>query len=222
MESGQNAHIPKTEDELSKEYNVSHVIMGIGGDMEKHELVQLQEAFASLPDGAVDENSNIYELLAQAWDSLDVTGTTNLTAEKLYRIENLRKKNGRLYFEIERHGATVHNSIYAHVYSWEVDLNENTAEIIDIHRRQIGQRDKPLDVVPIAKEIVQCIIEKTEHNFIKWNNDKSSCLVLTAKAIPSTVKEITMKRRRRLRREINVLLAPLGLLITNRNRVVKI
>ena len=181
-------------------------------------LTELKEAFKDLADGRC-ENPELESLLIKAWSSIAGSEETKLADWKLKRLEGLEKRDGKLYFDIERHGGTVHGSTRGEVYTWEVHVEHATATIIKKTHRQLYKADKRLDVGKMAQELGDCIIEKQPHPHLKWNENKSSCKLLIGKAIPETFKQTTAGRRDRLRYALNALLLPQGLEITKRNVV---
>jgi hypothetical protein len=181
-------------------------------------LAELKAAFKDLADGRC-ETPQFESLLIDAWSSIAGSEETKLAARKLMRLEGLEKRDGKLYFDIERHGGTVHGSTRGEVYTWEVDVEHATATIIKKTHRQLYKADKRLDVGPMAKELADCIIGKQPHPHLQWNESKSSCKLLIGKVIPKTNKQTTAGRRDRLRYALNALLLPQGLEVTNRNVV---
>jgi hypothetical protein len=186
--------------------------------MASESLLQLQKVFQSIKDGPV-EGQDIEQLLNQAWDSLDGITETKLLAWKLNRMESLEKRDGMLYFDIERHGGTVNGSTRGVVYTWEVDVVHGTASIVRERNRQLYNADKRLDVTPIAQEIAQRIQEKQDHKYLRWNTEKTSCTILVGAAIPMTNQRTTSGRRERLRAAINGLLRPVGIEVSAWNKV---
>jgi len=181
-------------------------------------LTELKAAFKDLVDGPC-EGSEMMSLLIGAWNSIAGSGETGLSDWKLMRLEGLEKRDGKLYFDIERHGGTVHGSTRGEVYTWEVDVEHATATIIKKTHRQLYKADKRLDVGPMAQELADCIIGKQPHPHLQWDGDMNSCKLLIGKAIPETFKQTTAGRREKLRYALNALLLPQGLEITNRNVV---
>jgi len=186
--------------------------------MTSESLLQLQKAFQSIKDGPVGDQ-DIEQLLKQAWDSMDGITETKLLAWKLNRMESLEKRDGMLYFDIERHGGTVNGSTRGIVYTWEVDVVHGTASIIRERNRQLYNADKRLDVTPIAQELAQRILDKQDHQYLRWNAEKTSCTILVGAAIPMTNRQTTSGRRERLRAAINGLLRPEGMEVSARNKV---
>jgi len=178
--------------------------------MASDSLLQLQKAFQSIKDGPV-EDLDIEVLLAKAWNSIHGSTETKLHSDKLYRTEHLEKRDGMLYFDIERHGGTVNGSTRGVVYTWEVDVVHGEASIVRERNRQIYKADKRLDVRPIAQELAQRILEKQDHQYLRWNAEKTSCTILVGAVIPMTNKQTTSGRRERLRAAINWLLRPEGM-----------
>ena len=186
--------------------------------MASESLLQLQKVFQSIKDGPV-EDLDLGHLLAQAWDSIDGSKETKLLAWKLNRIESLEKRNGMLYFDIERHGGTVNGSTRGVVYTWEVDVEHGEASIVRERNRQLYKADKRFDVNPIAQELTQKILEKQDHQYLRWNAEKTSCTILVGAVVPMTNKQTTSGRRERLRAAINGLLKPEGIEVSARNKV---
>jgi len=184
--------------------------------MPSESLLKLQEAFQSIKDGPIDD-PNFERLLIDAWDSIDGSSLTNLTAEKLGRMEDLEKRDGAIYFKIERHGGTINGSTRAELHTWEVDVMNGKATIVHWGRRQLYETDKRLNTKPIAQELAKSIIEKQDHKWLQWNKDKTSCKILISAVIPATNIQTTTYRRKKLRENLNKLLEPAGLLVTQMN-----
>ncbi|GAB1482883.1 hypothetical protein MASR2M78_16990 [Treponema sp.] len=188
--------------------------------MHDDSISRLQIALSTVPDGSIIENrETILTLLTKAWNSIQGTEQTSLFAEKLWRIEELEKKEGKLYFQIERHGGTVNGSSRASLYSWEIDLASGKAIITKETFRQLSKAEKRLDVRPIAQELANSIISKQDNPYLHWNSEKTSCKILISEVIPATNMQTTMARRRRLRSEINSLINSAQLEVTDRNKI---
>jgi len=130
---------------------------------------------------------------------------------KLHRIENLAwQPPNKLEFDIERHGSTVMESVYADVYHWTIDLDNRKADYNYPKKRLVGTRDKPLKVEPIAKKIAQEILDfdKDSEN-LEWKSDKK-VRVLIAQIIPETNIQTTTTRRKRFRNCIEEMLLQHG------------
>jgi hypothetical protein len=173
------------------------------------QLAALRSFLESLSPGSVEDRQQLTTLLAKAWDSFVGSSNTKMYAHKLDRIEQPVWRPPILEFDIERHGATVNGSTRASVHTWTIDLNAMTATISSERRRQIYQQDRRLDVRPIAAELAGLITGGRESRFLKWFED-GSVVVKMKECIPTTNKQTTTSRRRRLRTELEKLLNPLG------------
>ena len=83
--------------------------------------------------------------------------------------------------------------------------------------RQLYKTDKRLNVKPIAQKLAKSIVEKQDHKYLQWNPEKTSCKILISVVIPEANKQTTIYRRKKLRENLNKLLEPAGLLVTQRN-----
>ena len=95
------------------------------------------------------------------------------------------------------------------MYRWRVDLTNATAEIVDQQQRRVGSPDKRLNVKPIAESLANAIVNNLPDERLRTMKDGRVRLVI-ADIIPETIKETTMKRRRRLRAALDELLAEHG------------
>jgi hypothetical protein len=121
-----------------------------------------------------------------------------------------------LTFNIERHGGFVLGSTRAEVQKWKVDLDHETAALIETTRRQILPMDRRLDVRAIAAEIATIINERREDTRIKWLA-ANRVRILTGEVILATNAQTTTSRRKRFASELERLLLPLGWRCTIRN-----
>ena len=76
-----------------------------------------------------------------------------------------------LSFIIERHGGTVHRSSRAELHYWAVDAEARTANFGPGGFRQLKRSRLPLDVKPVATEIVELILSYSTHQRLQWNAD---------------------------------------------------
>jgi hypothetical protein len=135
------------------------------------------------------------------------------------RTEDLEWKPPVLTFNIERHGGFVNGSTRAEVQKWEVDLDQETASLMGIGRRQIIPMAPRLDVKAVAAEIATIINEQREDGRVK-RLAANRVRILTGEVIPATNQRTTASRRKRFAQELERLLLPLGWQRTNRNSLI--
>jgi hypothetical protein len=177
------------------------------------QLSELRNYLKNVPAGELKSTAylEVTRLLSRAWPSLKITtGDANLEPWKLLgRTENLTWNPPLLTFEIERHGATVMGSTKAHVYPWSIDLEQCTATMGWPRMRQVGVKDAPLKVQPIAEKIAACILTGKSDSRLKWKSD-TNVRVLIGDVIPAINQQTTSGRRRRFRVALEVLLLSHG------------
>jgi hypothetical protein len=148
-------------------------------------------------------------LLSDCWSALRGGDATNMKPDKLYRIETPTWNSPFLQFSIERHGQTVNGSSRATLYRWRVNLDKNTAEIIEEKRRQIYPMARRFDEKPVAESLADAILHGREDARINIGKDGSVRLKM-GEIVPMTNKQTTTARRSRLRKPVSALLAPHG------------
>lgn len=135
------------------------------------------------------EHEEAERLLFKCWCELEIlSDDAKLEPYKLlHRTEGLTWNPPLLSFDIERHAATVGGSIYAHVYSWTVNVESGTATMEENPtRRQVRSKDKALKVAPIADEIVRLVVNRERDERLKWSKDSSQVTLLFNKIIKAT------------------------------------
>jgi hypothetical protein len=149
-------------------------------------------------DELLKNPESLERFLMQLWPSLTIVGDDRkLEPYKLLnRTESVRFEEPFLYFDIERHGATVQGSITAEVHTWRVNLATKQAEIIASKKRRVAPADERLDVKPLAAEIADAIQNHKNDRRLKWVTD-NKVRVLIQDIIPATNKQTTSNRRRR-------------------------
>jgi hypothetical protein len=156
-------------------------------------------------------------LLSSCWDHLAGSSDGGMTAEKLKgRTGSLEWSPPNLTFNIERHAEAVTGSTTAAVQRWEVDLELETAALIESGSGQIIPMDRRIDVSSVAAELATAINEQREDTRIEWVA-MNRVRILTDEAIPATMGMTTTSRRNRFVSEIERLLQPFGWLRTSRN-----
>jgi hypothetical protein len=158
------------------------------------------------------ETRDIERLLFESWHEFTIESEdAGMEAYKLLnRTEEMTWAAPLLTFSIERHGATVGGSVYAHVYQWTIDVERGTANMDRFPtRRQIRRMDKPLKVKPLAQEIAELILNGKEDSRLAWKNEAKVRLLIT-KIIPTTNEQTTSGRRKRFRSAIAEILQPHG------------
>jgi hypothetical protein len=173
------------------------------------EVDAIERLKAYLSSGAELDAKRVGNLLAACWPLLAGSDATNMSADKLWRIETPAWSPPFLDFAIERHGQTVNGSSRATLYRWRVNLDEKTADIIDEKRRQLYAMDKRLDVKPIAESLADAIIHGRQDARIVVGKDGDLRLKI-GDVVPATNQQTTAARRSRLRKHLLALLAPHG------------
>lgn len=178
----------------------------------------LVETFHKLPDGPLQQLDFIGKLQAE-WYSFQGVEDTSLYKSKLSRAESVSKKGNCMYFDIERHGATVNGSTRGEVHTWEVNFEDFTARIIKKTHRQLKKMDKAYNPESDVETVIQLILAKKEDDCLQWRKDKKACRVLTKKIIHSNFVQTQTARAKRFKILLSSRLDVLGLLIDEKNWV---
>ncbi|WP_026603631.1 hypothetical protein [Methylomonas sp. 11b] len=115
-----------------------------------------------------------------------------------------------MHFELERHGATANGSSRADVHHWEIDIDEGTAQIVKVGRRQLTKMAPRMDVKAKATEIANAILNGLEHPSLNWDNNQESVVLTISKIIPETVAQTTQSRRKRFKDSLDSILFEQG------------
>src|SRR5579885_1035737 len=183
--------------------------------MERSPLDDLRAALEALPPGPIPGQSrgNIERLLAAAWDE-HLRGTYGgMQGYKLIgRTEGMSWQPPTLRFAIERHGATVAGSIYAHVQHWTVDVRSGIAELEPYApKRRLYPAAPRLDTAPIARPLADAMRAGLDDPRLEWRQDRRRVRVRLDECIGRGIpKETRQGRAKRLRRDLLVLLVPDG------------
>jgi hypothetical protein len=171
-------------------------------------MEKLVKYLNSIPGGPVKDPTILATLLAECWEEFQGCDQENMTANKLFRMEDVHWQPPLLKFVLERHGGTVHGSSRAELHTWELNLDTRVAGCAGGRYRQLTPRQAVLDTHPIAKEIAQLIIGGKADERLKWNPD-GTVRVLMAEILPtgSVPKQTLNARRTRLRNQLDELLS---------------
>ncbi len=167
-------------------------------------LSALRAHLAVIPPGQITNRGELVSLLADCWDTLEGSNKQGMTADKLYgRVEDLHWEPPVLSFRIERHGGTVHGSVYAEMQGWSVNIEEGSAVCGLSGRRVVGKKQPPMKVEPLAKELTELISVGEDDPRLKWYGT-SRVRILIGIVIPqdSAVKQTIAGRRKRLARAL--------------------
>jgi len=162
--------------------------------------------------GAIVNTGELESLLCIYWDKLDSSPEPGMTGDKLIRrTENVFWDSPILRFSIERHGGIVKGSTRAEIQTWEVNINQKSAECINTGHRQLHPKQQSLDIKGLASEIVDFIINKEKDERLEWKSE-ASVRVLIGKIIPPDLsfKPTLAGRRIRFRQELKKLLENQG------------
>jgi hypothetical protein len=164
-------------------------------------LEKIRSHLAVLPQGRIGDVAKMELLLAACWNELSGNEQGGMLAYKLIRrTENMEWNPPFLTFEIERHGATVHESVFAELQPWTVDIFSGRAEVSPHGpKRLVGKRQLAVDVKPLAEEIVALILAGKRDERLDWSSD-ARVKVLIGKILPegSAVRKTLARRRKRL------------------------
>jgi hypothetical protein len=175
----------------------------IKDEIKQIELRYLKKYLEQIPPGRIEETADLEKLLAKCWHDLD-GDDGGMQGYKIFgRLENVFWDPPEISFTIERHGATVMGSTRSEIQSWTVNVDLGTANFCVPGYRQVYERQTALNVVPIAKEIAQLILEHKNDDRLKWYDD-DQVRVLIGKILPerSAFKQTLQGRRRRFRKNL--------------------
>jgi len=162
-------------------------------------------------EGEITDTAELEELLAECWDEF-VGDYGRMEPHKLLgRMEDVLWRPPILEFVIERHGGTVMGSSRAELQHWTVDVEHKTVTMGVEGYRQISPRAAPLDVKPIADELVRLITRGSKDKRLQWSA-AGRVRVLTGRILStgSVPKQTLEGRRKRLLKAMEERLAPHG------------
>jgi hypothetical protein len=176
-------------------------------------LRKVSDYVHTLQPGAfrAQETEEVERLIAGCWDELNImTDSRNMEPNKvLNRTQKLAWNPPFLSFEIERHGPTVHGSIYADVHVWTINLETGEARMTPGPRRPVKLKARPLNVRPLAQEIAATILDGKDDDRLRWKG-RDFVRIEIEKVIPATNQQTTSGRRKRFRDELTGILKPRG------------
>ena len=151
------------------------------------------------PEGKIVDTAELEKLLAKCWNEFAGDYGGMKPHKLLGRIEEVLWKHPILYFIIERHGGTAMGSSRAELQHWTVDVEHKTVTGDIGGYRQITPRAAPLDVKPIAEEIVHLVLNRAEDDRLKWSK-KGHVQVLIGRILPegSAFKQTLLRRQSRV------------------------
>ena len=162
-------------------------------------MERLMTYLRQTPEGTIADTHELEGLLAECWDEFTVD-YGGMKPQKLFgRIEDVLWSPPILTFVIERHGGTAMGSTRAELQHWAVDVEHKTVTMDMSGYRQITPRAAPLDIKPIAKEIVDLVLHRAEDHRLKWSK-KGHVQVLIGRILPegSAFKQTLLLRRSRV------------------------
>ena len=94
---------------------------------------------------------------------------------------------------------------------WTIELEQRTATVETVGRRQVRSMQERLDLKPIAKEIAAAILAGRPDDRLKWpGEDRGRLLIGEVLPVGSAVKETLAGRRKRLREALAELISTAG------------
>ena len=174
----------------------------------------IESFLAELPSGELTNAQYIRAkaILFDIWEELYGSYDTLMNIRKLGRLENICfEPPATLTFEIERHGQTVHGSVYADLHKWYVNLNDMTASCDQFYKKRVvGKRAKPLNVKPLAESVANALLTNDNtFEFLEWL-DENTVKVKISELIPQTNQQTTTSRRKRFRNALEGIILPKG------------
>ena len=152
------------------------------------------------------------------WVDTELRGHDHgLSMDKLRvdRVENLRREDDLVRFEIERHGETVRGSSRGQVHHWVIDTRRRERWIEMKTVRQVSERAKPVVIDQYVKPILDGI-ESADPRVVSSRANGSVRINIEA-LIPNVgYRQTVQGRRRRLRMRLNEELTHRSLVIDSR------
>lgn len=178
-----------------------------GGDNKMKDLV---EYFNALQPGKIQGNEHLEKLVWDCWHEFKGSDETKMDGYKiLHRMEKAFWNPPIFSFTIERHGATVGNSVWADIQRWALNLASKEAHCETMDRRMVSKMDSRLDVNSIAQEVADLILKHSIDDRLKWNRS-GTVRVQVGKIIPETKKETTAGRRKKFRKALTEIIGEFG------------
>lgn len=173
-------------------------------------MQKLIEYLNSLQPGEIQVNEQLERLVWDCWEDFKGSDETKMEGYKiLHRMETAFWKPPIFSFTIERHGATTGGSIWAEVQRWEFNLVSKEADCEDVGRRMVHKMDARLNVLPIAQEVADLVLNHKEDKRLKWHKT-GTVTIRTGEIIPMTNKQTTEGRRKRFNKALTEILAEFG------------
>jgi hypothetical protein len=175
-------------------------------------MKELLAYLEALSPGSLADTEQLEALLASCWHEFDGSSDKGMTGCKLRdRMEQATWDPPRIEFVIERHGGTVLGSSRAEIHSWTVDVQAKTATCGKGSHRQLRPMASGLDVHPLAEEIAQLILDRSQDARLTRSADGSvrvaiGKVIATGSAVPQTLSA----RRKRFRLALKERLEPRG------------
>ena len=173
---------------------------------------ELRQLLGRLPSGQIPEHEipRVALLLRDCWRMVYGGADTKMGPSKLERMEDVQWSPPSLVFQIERHGGTVLGSTRGERQRWMVNLDTREAKCETAGYRQLYKRDTSFDVKPVAEELSNLIISKSQDKRLQWSAS-GRVRVLTGSILPGGHSKQTLQgRRKRLFKAMEGHLSPHG------------
>jgi hypothetical protein len=168
-------------------------------------MENLRKLLAGLQPGPIADASEVEHRLAACWDDLRGDYDGGMKGYKLLRrMEEVVWRSPVLTFVIERHGGTVNGSTRAELQHWCVNIEEETATLSRIGRRQLYEmapRIGKKQMRALAEEIAEHLIGGVQDERIVRKKDGSARVVMT-RVFPGDFNRTRSDRSKRLRGEL--------------------
>lgn len=175
-------------------------------------LQDLRTHLNGLTPGPIKHSPRLIALVQAAWDTLPGSSAESTTSDKLGRMEEVSWDPPTLSFTLERHGGTVNGSTRADLHYWSIDTQSGTAEITGRSYRQLAKRAAPMNVKPLAEEVLDILQRGLDHDWVDWlDDDRTRAFLHIKKVVPDAgFKKTVEGRRRRFNRYMKKRLPQVG------------
>lgn len=178
--------------------------------MDNTALKRLHEHLESLRPGVVERVELLLPVLEKAWPALQGGDECGMKPRKLSRAQKFEWQPPFLRFEIERHGAmAAGGSSRAERQMWDVNVEEATADAYVVGYVQTYKRSPVFKTDSVAEELAEFIVNGRADPRLRWSK-AGKVQVRMEKILPAGPKQTTAGRQKRLNRDLEKRLVPLG------------
>ena len=163
-------------------------------------MQELRNFLASLPPGSIAAPSRLERILASSCHDFEYSTQENMKAGELKNreMEEVEWNPPTLSFTIQRYRVTLLGSATSERQRWAVNVDTKEALCYNAGSGQTTPSQPPLNVEPIAEEVVRLVKNHQKTEWLKWQNDGSVHVVM-GKVLPVSTnlnKHLSQKRER--------------------------